>query len=176
MTSFTLSHVVLAGLTVVLLASGSAVCKDKQVVNVECRKWLSKVDLELGSGCVQLASFPSDREVLEAIGCLLQLQGDKRPARFGGATRADVSQILPSSTIELAALYYISYLYNGHWQHADGVALWDRKGTINPPGSIKTAYAAYRKWFQKVKAIGIVSARARHMEPLAGTNLKWYGK
>ena len=115
----------------------------------------AKVDPGDRGAFVPLASAPSEREVIEAIGCLLQLGRDQRPARFGDATTVDVSQILPSATIELAALYYISHVYDGDWQHAGGVARWNGKGVMNPPGSNETAHAAYRKWFQRVKAIGI---------------------
>ena len=165
------------GLAVALLAAApNARGQEAQVAKVGCEKWTIRVDPSLGDASVELASVPPDQDVIEAIGCLLRCRGDSKPARFGGATSPTVSQILPSSTIELAALYYISYLYDKNWHHADGVALWNRKGRINPPGSIEAAYAAYETWFKKVKAMGLSAARARHLEPLAGTGLRWYGK
>jgi len=156
-------------------AETSSCGQEKAVLRMDCTKWLSKVVPDMQDGTLHVDPMPSDHEIIEAIGCLLQLEGDKRPARFGGVTRPEVSQILPTTTIELAALYYISYLYDGHWQHADGVALWNRKGVINPPGSVETAYVAYRKWFEKVKKIGLEAVRKENLEPLKGTGLYWYG-
>jgi hypothetical protein len=84
--------------------------------------------------------------------------------------------MLPQATVELASLYYVSYLFTGNYQHGDGIALWDRKGVINPPGGVDTAYASYRAWFKKVKSVELAEARKQHLDPLEGTNLYWYGK
>jgi len=161
---------------IIFIFTGALSCgQEKQELPMNCTKWMNKVVPDLGGGALLEDSTPSDQEIFEAISCLLQLQGDKRQARFGGVTRLEVSQILPTTTIELAALYYISYLYDGRWQHADGVALWNRNGVINPPGSVETAYMAYKKWFEKVKKIGLEAARKESLEPLKGTGLYWYG-
>ena len=159
-----------------LLSGPGAHAQAIRGTSMRCEQWTIRIDPGLGDAGVPLASVLSDQEVIATIDCLLRLQDDRRPARFGGATRRNVSQILPTATIELAALYYISYLYYDHWQDADGVALRTRKGVFNPPGSTATAYAAYGKWFERVKSIGIAAARARHLDPLHGTGLRWYGK
>ena len=165
----------ISGIVLILIASGDTYCQSKKLTKMDCTTWISKIDQSYGDTGILLTSIPTDQEVVEAISCLLHLKGDKRPARFSGVTSTNVSQMLPKATIELAALYYISYLYDGQWQHADGVALWNRKGEINLPGSIEKAYGAYEEWFSIVKTIGINTAKNRHMDPLKGTNLYWYG-
>jgi hypothetical protein len=141
-----------------------------------CRDWDKRIDASLGASGVQVDNLLTERERIEAIACLLKHRGDKRPARFGGATNLSVSQILPSATVDLASLYYVSYLFTGNWQHADGIALWNRDGVMNPPGSVDLAYASYIAWFQRVKSMGISEARKQGLDPLEGTGLHWYGK
>ena len=147
--------------------------KDSQA---SCREWDKRVDPRLGDSGIYPDRLPPDPEVLVAISCLLKQRGNKEPARFSGATRPGVSQQLPSATIELAALYYISYLFTGNPQHGDGVALWNQDGVINPPGSADAAYTAYRIWFRRVRSLGLAEARKRRLDPLKGTALRWYGK
>jgi hypothetical protein len=140
-----------------------------------CSRWDNEVaSNDTKAGSVDIATI-SDKEVLQAIDCLLRHKGDQRPARFGGATRLDTSQLLPSATVELASLYYISYVFTKHWKHGDGVALWNKEGVINPPGSIDAAYVAYTKWFARVRSLGITAARRKKLDPLQGSRLKWYG-
>ncbi len=143
---------------------------------VGCRQWDQRVDPTLGKTGVELDRTISDKEFVEAVACLLKHKGDHRLARFGGATNPGVSQILPGATIELAALYYISYIFTGNWHHADGVALWNEDGVINPPGAIERAYSSYAKWFKVVQSLGLSAARKKHLDPLEGTKLRWYGK
>jgi hypothetical protein len=40
--------------------------------------------------------------------------------------------------------------------------------------SIELAYMAYKKWFEKIKAIGINNARRQCLTPFDGFNLEWY--
>jgi len=127
----------------------------------------------MGSSRITVDQNPSDEEVITAISCLLKNRGDHREARFGGVARIDISQHLPTASIELASLYYISYLYKQQWQHADGIALWNRKGEINPPGSVEAAF--HKRWFARVKEIGVRAARKEHLDPLKETGLFWYG-
>ena len=82
---------------------------------------------------------------------------------------------LPQPTVEIMALYYISYLYEEDWEHAVGIALWDKHGKINPPGSVHAAYLAYRRWFRRVQSVGLQQARKEHLQPLQGTEIEWYG-
>ena len=82
---------------------------------------------------------------------------------------------MPSASVEIAALYYISFLYTGLPDHADGIALQGADGSLNPPGSVDIAYKAYREWFVQVKIMGLATARNRQLSPLKGTHLRWYG-
>lgn len=143
---------------------------------VGCDLWLQRLSSERSETQPLHLSAPlTDAETLIAIECLLSARGDLSPARFGGATKQNVSQVLPPATIELAALYYISYLFSRDWQHASGVALWDDKGRINPSGAIPKAYSGYTKWLDRVKAKGLAESRVRRLNPLQGTGLRWYG-
>jgi len=140
-----------------------------------CKEWDQRVDPDLGTKGPWLERVPSDDEVIVAIDCLLRNRGDRRAARFGGATDPKVSQVLPGATVELASLYYISYLFTGNQQHGEGVALWNRRGIVNPPGSVDAAYRAYTAWFKRVRSMGLSAARSRNLDPLKGTGLRWYG-
>lgn len=112
--------------------------------------------------------------IMEAIDCLLQLEGDKRPAKFGGATNPHVSQTFKEpAAVEVAALYYISYLFYQKWDHGDVVALRNRKGEYNTPETVRKSYKTYRKWFGKIRKMGLEKARKLRLDPLADTNIYW---
>jgi len=105
----------------------------------------------------------------------MKSKGNKNPAGFSGATSPEVSEILPHATVEIAALYYISYLYEGSFQHAYGVSLVDKKGIYNSSNAVDIAYSAYHKWFKCIKSIGLAKAKEKHLDPLKGTGIYWYG-
>jgi hypothetical protein len=164
------------GMMHVALFSLDALAQQNGVPSAVCREWDAKVNPAVrGKIAVKVESL-SDDEVMVAIGCLLKHRGDQRPARFRGATHYEVSQLLPAASIELASLYYISYLFTGNFQHGDGIAFWDQHGVINPPGACEIAYDAYSKWFEQVRSMGLAAARKKKLDPLQGTNLRWYGK
>jgi|GEM_PF-1324560 len=140
----------------------------------------NKANLEaLGRSLAQPPSndyFPdttyTDEEVMAAIGCLLKCKGNKNPAKIGGVTTIYFSQFYPDASIEVAALYYISYLYKANYTHAMGIAL-RKDGRFNPPGAVEIAYSYYEKWFEKVKKIGLAKARKLKLEPLEGSGVSW---
>jgi hypothetical protein len=140
-----------------------------------CREWNAKVDPRVKGKIAVNAANLSEGELMTAIGCLLKNQGNREIARIGGATKDIVSQMFPRATVELASLYCISYLFTGNYQHGEGVALWNDHGVINPPGGIESAYKAYAAWFDRVKSMGIAEARKQRLDPLEGTNVRWYG-
>ncbi len=120
--------------------------------------------------------------VLAAIACLLQLQEDTRPANFMGVTWAGVSQTFDWAPMNLAALYYASYLFTCNWKHGNAIALRG-PGAEVPESSNKyqtttwaiyKAYGSYRHWYQQLKAMGLANAREEKLDPLAGTGLYWY--
>jgi len=160
----------------IALSQPCTMAQEPKTPPAACKEWDKRVDPSWGPAGITLAQIPRDAEVLVAIDCFLKHQGNKNRARFGGATNPRTSQILPDATIELASLYYISYLFTRDWQHGDGVALWNPEGIINPLSSIDTAYAAYRAWFERVRSVGLAEARKQRLDPLGGTGLHWYGK
>jgi hypothetical protein len=126
----------------------------------------------------------TETEKLNAIQCLLEAQNDLRPASFGGVTRLDVSQIFAPVRANLAALFAISYIYNGRNDHADAVALQgddasysDSDGFYATKSSaVHKAYQAHRAWFAKVRQMGLARAKRAGLQPLDGTGLDWYGR
>lgn len=142
--------------------------------SARCQYWQSKVDETLASPLEQAIDERDPQNILEAVGCLLQMEGNKHPARFSGATQLYVSELFEPATSEIGALYYISYLYTQKWSHADAIALQGDDGAINSPQDIEIAYQSYRRWFEQVKAVGIVKARQMNLQPLKDTNVEWY--
>lgn len=116
----------------------------------------------------------NQENILEGINILLSFRGDQKRAKFCGATRMDVNTPDKPCTVELAALFYISYLYYEKWDHAYGVALLDKAGNMNTPEILSKAYCYYQEWFDEVKKVGIVKARELHIEPLRGKDITWF--
>lgn len=144
-------------------------------INDKCLLWRSKVDSTL----VRLQEPPgadekSDQSVMEGIECLLSLEGNRNRAKFSGVTRPEVSQNFKPATVEVAALYYVSFLYTGKWDHADAIAIVDNNREPNAAETVRRAYVAYRKWFQRVKKIGLAEARKIGLDPLKGKGVRWY--
>lgn len=111
---------------------------------------------------------------LFAIEYLLTLEGDSHPAEFSGATHVGANSPNVTCTVEVAALFYISYIFYKNWQHADGVALLAFNKKLNDPETIKKAYSYYREWFALVKVIGIDQARELNIGPLDNKDISWW--
>ncbi len=125
-----------------------------------CQYWQSMVDADVEPPVgVQKVDEANQQTIIDGIECLLQMKGNKHSAKFSGATRPDVSQIFKPATVEVAALYYISFLYYQKWDHADAVALRDENGKIDTPEAVRQGYQSYRKWFGQVKRVGLSKAR-----------------
>ena len=144
--------------------------------SIDCRVWNSQIDPAVHHESPPNPITLSDTDALEAMNCLIKNRGNRTIAKIGGATNLAVSQQLPEPTVELAALYYISYIFTKSYQHADGIALWDDAGTINPPHSIESAYSAYITWLNEVRKVGVSKARRLRLDPLNRSGLAWYGK
>jgi hypothetical protein len=125
----------------------------------------------------------SDQEALDAIGCLLNMKDDRRPASFGGVTNPYVSQFFAIPPANLAALYYVSYIFSKNWFHGGAIALRGPHAEasnsqsiyVTRQESISAAYGAYQRWFAEVKRVGLLKAREESLNPLSGTGLEWYG-
>jgi hypothetical protein len=140
-----------------------------------CKYWLSRVDSDVKpTDQFKHVDESNVENIMVGIECLLALEGNKKRARFSGASRHDVSQLFAPATVDIAALYYISFLFTQKWDHADAVAIVDKDGRINTDESIKEAFQAYREWFKEVKKLGIYKARESGIDPFAGKNIKWY--
>lgn len=120
--------------------------------------------------------FPEidDSDLLFGVQCLLDLKGAVHKSKIVGATRPDTSQVFESATVEIAALYYISYLFTGDWGHAGAAVLVDERGAWNTDESIQKAYKAYQAWFKNVKKISLKKARNQKLNPLKGSGVSWY--
>ena len=143
----------------------------------DCNKWQGQVDPSVVySGMNPVVSKVSAEEKVRAISCLMELEGRSGTAKFGGATRLDVSKILPEPSVEIAALFYIRFLYLAKWDHCNGIALMDKNGEMNTSAAVKKAYASYKMWFENVKVMGIDEARAKGIDPMDGCKdeVRWY--
>ena len=130
-----------------------------------------------------VASF-SEADKMEAIECLLTAENDMRPAAFSGVVRLEISQTFAQAHVNIAALYAISYIYTGRFDHAGAVALrgegasyTDHNGNyVTRVSAIHRAYKAYRRWFQQVRQHGLGTAHASADLPLDGSGLRWYSR
>lgn len=161
--------------------SATAQTKTEKAKNDICYRWQTQVDPSLERIIIDESTLPDD-EILEGIGCLLKLKGNKKKARFTGATRANYNSAdrykppKHPATVEIAALYYISYLFYENWEHANSVSLFDtesKKLNSNTKRSVKEAYKSYQKWFEKVKEIGLEKAREQKLDPLENSGIAW---
>jgi hypothetical protein len=144
-----------------------------------CREWRSQVDPSLRRVAVKDPAL-SESEILEGIDCLLRLRGRRSTGRFVGSTRSNYNSSegyrspKHPATVEIDALYYISYLFYENWQHADSVALYDEDTQeSNSPRNVDRAFRSYRDWFERIKEIGLEEARRQKLDPLAGAGVSW---
>lgn len=146
----------------------------------KCEYWRSRVDLRYAD--TQLEVDEKDpRNILRGIECLLAEQGNQRPS-FLIRSQVHISDMLPVPTVEVSALYYISFLFNGDHTFAEAVALSDDPPKFfgDPPqlkynskATIGRAFRSYRKWFRNVKQVGLDRARRLNLDPLDGSGVQW---
>jgi len=140
---------------------------------IQCKSWQGRIEagkpLNLSG-----ATGKTPEEIYHGISCLLDLKGHSEESSLSGATRPDVSQRFGTTSVEVAALYYISYLFYEEWGHANAPFLRDKKGRLNSPEAVDEAYCAYESWFTKVKKVGLDEARKQELDPLTGSSVKWY--
>lgn len=149
----------------------------------DCRYWKAQVDQEADGFDAELDEKQAS-VIIKGIECLLKEEGNRGPGLvFGSIGPSPVSQTTPPPSVQVSALYYISYLFYGNYGFSDAIALtripprlkkpYD-KIIFNSPSDIKTAYRSYRRWFKIVKKIGLDEARRQKLDPLAGSNVEWY--
>lgn len=117
----------------------------------------------------------SEAETLKIMECLLKQKGNKS-SYWGIAVNNNVSQTFGSSSIEVVALFQISYLFYGNKDFASAIVLVDDNDdeNLNTEKSVNIAYTSYRKWFKKVKEIGLEEARKLKLDPLDSSGVGWY--
>jgi len=65
-------------------------------------------------------------------------------------------------------------IYYQEWGHAGADVLSSPGAVGNSSEVVSKAFEAYEKWLAEIKKIGLETARARKLDPLAGTGLSWY--
>jgi len=140
-----------------------------------CLYWYSRVDprIKLPQD-EKVPDVNDERELQKGIACLLQLEGNENPSSIKGATSPRTSQTFSTTSVQVAALYYVSYLYYEKWDHAHAAVLVDESSTKDQKKTVAKAFEAYRRWFGEVKKIGLHEARKAEADPLAGSGIRWY--
>lgn len=166
---------------ILLMLSCAGVCRAqtecKQSAPDKCLNWRFLVDstLKLPDG-FEAPDLKSDSSRLEGIACLLQLEGNRNRAKLGGTTNHRSSETYDPPTVEVAALYFISFLYYENWEYPGLASQLVKQGKdTDSREDIHRAYEAYRSWYKKVKEIGFAKAREQNLDPLDGTGMDWYG-
>lgn len=149
---------------------------------LDCTYWWGKADPKVHTGSREIDETAAEN-VLSGIECLLKLEGRKgRGVRFGA--KPGVSQMVPPASVEVNALYTISELFYGDEDFAHAIALIGDPPKVsgkfdnlvfNSDQDVKRAFVSYRKWFRKVKKMGLDEARRSRLDPLANSGVGWYG-
>jgi hypothetical protein len=160
--------------SVVILGVYSSALARSQAQTRNCNFWRSKIDEATIESQEEQPGPLDDRSVLKGIRCLLQMEPNLHLARFSGAVNPSVSQLFPPATANVAALYYVSFLFTGRWDHADAVALRGVNGEVNSPEIITRAYKSYRRWFAEIRKLGLERARREKRDPLRNSGVTWY--
>ena len=145
----------------------------------KCYRWRTQVDPMFQRIMIDKETL-TDREIEEGIGCLLEMKGLRNKARFYGDTRNNYNKSegyrhpeKPAS-VEIAALYYISYLFYSNWEHASSITLYDEStGETNTEKIVERAFESYQKWYKEMLVIGIKAARKKKLDPLEGSGINW---
>jgi hypothetical protein len=145
----------------------------------KCYRWRTQVDPRFQRIMMDKGTL-TDREIEEGIGCLLELKGLKNKARLYGDTRINLNKAeryrppKKPASVEIAALYYISYLFYNNWEHAGSIALYDADtGKTNTGEIVEKAFESYQKWYKKMLDMGIKVAREKALDPLDGSGISW---
>ena len=82
-------------------------------------------------------------------------------------------------TVEVVALYLISAIYFQRTDFSRMAILRDpnievHRGVSNKKENVERAYQSVEQWVEKCKREGIASLREKKIDPLAGSNLKWW--
>lgn len=140
----------------------------------DCRYWFDKVDPNSEDVAYEIDER-NPNNIIKGIECLLTLQGKKKVGvRYG--SKPYVSQFVPKASVEINALYQISELFYGNDNFANAIALVGEDDNLkfNSKHYVKKAFVSYRKWFEKLKEIGLDEAHKQKLDPLANSGVRWY--
>jgi hypothetical protein len=143
---------------------------NKQNGKTDLKILIKSRDLKSNSAFINL----NQDEIFFGIKCFLELKGKKYESKLNGTTRPDVSQRFGATSVEVAALYYISYIFYQKWDHADAPFLINSDKKFNTDESVSAAYGSYEKWFTHLNRIGLEEARKQKLDPLASSGVSWY--
>jgi len=132
----------------------------------EKANWTWLVDPSVATKPHRNLTALSEEEKIQIIECMLSLEGRKECARISGATSFRQSFAPPPSSIEVAALFFIDYIYHGKWDFCNGIALVDENGQYNTGKSIVSAFAAHRRWFGLIKKFGLKVVIEMGIDPM----------
>jgi hypothetical protein len=165
-----------------VVPSQMAQTKFDKVKNNTCYRWQTQVDPRLERIKID-NSILSVAEIEEAIGCLLTLKGKTHKARLYGTTRDNYYKSegyqppKHPASVEIAALYYASFLFYNNWEFASSIVLYDADTEeSNSKRNVKRAYKSYQQWFKKVIEIGLEEARKQKLDPLVESEVSWPGQ
>lgn len=146
-----------------------------------CEYWFAKVDPSIEE-IDSRVDETNEESTIAGIACFLTLEGKKSNGVLYGA-KSFVSQRVPRASIEINALYYISKLFYRGDDFASAVALVGDPVKVcgkyesilfNSNRDVRRAFKSYRKWFKKVKTVGLEEARKQKLDPLDGSGVRWY--
>jgi hypothetical protein len=130
--------------------------------------------------------FDFSRQVIDTISAIAELllfeNDDRRCAlpivNYGPGRDQPYTGRDTHFSIQVEALFLINQLvYSSPFTYAAYPVLYDdlNKRELATSGIvISQAYYAYRKWFKKVKKIGLHEIRERSIMPLDGAFVRWY--
>jgi len=142
----------------------------------DCSYWKSVIIAGPNMGSTKDEDPLKRPDILKGMECLLSFKGDKRLSTVPSVTRMTSSGTFGFVPADVAALYYISYLYLERWDHSKNgaIALFGEKSERNDPEVVEKAYAAYERWFKTVKKVGLKQARKENLDPLGGSGVRWF--
>ena len=107
---------------VVLLSpsAGGPVVAQTKGKSGDCAQWMKLIDPSAGKSSFAI-NFPiPESEKLAAIECFLQSEGNQIPSRIQMNMSFNGGTALPPPTIDIAALYYVTYMFEEKWAHGGG--------------------------------------------------------
>jgi hypothetical protein len=121
----------------------------------------------------------TNSDIEKMIAELLTFKGDTRKCFMKISCTEDITvpETISHYSLQLEALYMINSLFfKDYTTYSPCPILVNEKESFaaTDEAIIAEAYAAYEKWFVEIKEIGIGNARAKSINPLEGSSIKWY--